>query len=342
MKVREIGEFALIERLARRMASLASPQAGAPPALLLGIGDDAAAWRAEGVMLATTDSLVEGIHFLPEVAPWRAVGWKALAVNASDIAAMGGVPCYGLVTLGLPPDLPVTTVDELYEGLAEACQEWGLTIAGGDIVRAPLLFITVALWGEAREGRLLTRSGASRGDLIAVTGTLGEAAAGLALLRRGQRQGPLREGPKARVGRVLVEAQLRPRPPLSAGPLAARLGVAAGIDISDGLLQDLGHICRASGVAAVVEAACVPASAALQEAFPEEALRLACTGGEDYQLLLTASAPVLEEMKRRSPVPLTVIGHIQAGEPGRVRLVDEEGQEVTFARAGWDHLQGGP
>jgi len=322
VKVWELGEFALIERLARRMAAL-----GSPKALILGIGDDAAAWRsARGSVLATTDTLVQGIHFPPEVTPWQAVGWKALAVNISDIAAMGGVPHFALVTLGLPPDFPVAAVDEIYEGMAEACQEFGMAVVGGDMVRAPVPFVTVALWGLAQKGRLLTRSGASPGDLIAVTGTLGEAAAGLLLLRRGHKEGPL------------VEAQLRPRPPLAVGPLAARLGVRAAIDISDGLLQDLGHLCRASGTAAIVEAARVPISPALREAFPEEALRMACTGGEDYQLILAAPAPALTAVERRSPVPLTFIGRVEAGEPGRGRLLDEEGQEVTFPRGGWDHF----
>lgn len=334
VKVSDLGEFGLIQRLAERVAA-----AGGPPQLLLGIGDDTAAWReAAGVSLITTDTLIERVHFPPGV-PWWDVGWKALAVNVSDVAAMGGMPAYALVTLALPPQLPVAAVDELYEGLLAACQEYGVTVIGGDVVRAPVALITVALWGRAQEGpdgapRLLTRGGAARGDAIAVTGHLGDSAAGLRLLLAGRSCAADQE-------KYLRDAHLRPRPPLAVGRIAAQVGVRAAIDISDGLLQDLGHVCRASSLGAVVEATRLPLSPALRAAFPEEALALACSGGEDYQLLLTAPPDILAQVTAKSPLPITVIGHMVEDEEKRPRLVDGEGRELSLAQAGWDHLAGG-
>ena len=238
-----MGEFGLIERLAKAV------QASRPDSLIVGIGDDAAAWSAKGgadsIVLATTDTLVEGVHFSPDSAPWPDVGWKALAVNVSDIAAMGGEPLFALVTLALPADTPVQAVDELYAGMRECAAEYGVTVAGGDIVQAPQVAITVALIGQAQisddRPLLLRRDGARPGDLIAVTGTLGDSAAGLRRLREG-----------ATAGDPLVRAHLRPRPPLALAHEAARIGISCGIDVSDGLLQDIGHVCEMSGLGADV------------------------------------------------------------------------------------------
>src|SRR3990172_2152135 len=144
VNVSDIGEFGLIERLAKAVG------ASKPEGLIVGIGDDAAAWRVDdAVMLATTDTLVEGVHFLPGRTPWADLGWKALAVNVSDIAAMGGLPQYALVTLALPPQTPVQAVDDLYAGLLECAREYGVTVAGGDVVRASQAVISVALLGRA-------------------------------------------------------------------------------------------------------------------------------------------------------------------------------------------------
>ncbi|MDO8612946.1 MAG: thiamine-phosphate kinase, partial [Dehalococcoidia bacterium] len=201
MKVSDLGEFGLIERLAKAAG------AEQPESLIVGIGDDAAAWRLnDAVMLATTDTLVEGVHFLPGRTPWADLGWKALAVNVSDIAAMGGLPQYALVTLALPPQTAVPDVDALYDGLRECAREYGVAIAGGDVVRAPQVAITVALLGQAEvdgggRPRLMRRDAARAGYAIAVTGTLGDSAAGLRRLKDG-----------APADDPLVRAHLRPRP----------------------------------------------------------------------------------------------------------------------------------
>lgn len=325
--VSEIGEFGLIERLTGILGPEASPD------LIVGIGDDAAVWRAgDQFLIATTDTLVEGVHFLAAVAPWTDVGWKALAVNVSDIGAMGGEPLFALVTLALPPETAVEDMGALYCGLNGCAGQYGITVAGGDVVSAPQVSVNVALLGRAqvRDGEplLLLRREAKEGDAIAVSGTLGDSAGGLRALRQGL-------GPD----QGLVSAHLRPRPALALGQEAAAAGVRCGIDVSDGLLQDIGHLCEASGVGALVRADAVPVSDALRSAYPRDALQLACTGGEDYQLILTGRSELLRQVETRAGVPLSFIGEIVKDAGRRVRLLDAGGVEVYFGTPGWDHLR---
>jgi thiamine-monophosphate kinase len=325
--VSEIGEFGLIERLTAALG--AKP----PKALVVGIGDDAAVWQAgDQFLIATTDTLVEGVHFLSDRTPWGDTGWKALAVNVSDIGAMGGQPLFALVTLALPPEARVEDIDALYGGVSECAEAYGVAVAGGDVVSAPQVSITVALMGraEVRDSRplLLLRSGAKPGETIAVSGALGASAGGLRRLRKGA--GP--EDP-------LVRAHVRPRPPLALGREAVRAGVRCGIDVSDGLLRDIGHVCEMSGLGAVVRAEDVPLGAELREAFPEEALRLACTGGEDYELVLVGDRRRIESAAAVSGVPVAFIGEMVADVERRARLLGADGSEIRFEAAGWDHLR---
>lgn len=331
MKVSDWGEFGLIERLARIVGKRL------PENVIVGIGDDAAAWRtADGtVLLATTDTLVAGVHFLPEHTPWRSLGWKAMAVNVSDIAAMGGIADFALVTLGVPPEQPTQTLDDLYAGLSECSETYFLSIIGGDVVRADTFMVSVTLLGHAvvdAEGqpRLLRRDGARAGYSLAVTGTLGDSAAGLRRLREG-----------STASDPLVWAHLQPRPPLNVGQAAARLGLSCAIDISDGLLQDLGHICQGSPdpVGAIVWAERLPISAALRDAYPDEAVSLAASGGEDYQLLLAAPADAIATLAAQIDVPLTEIGELVEDAKRRVRLLDAQSADLTPAVVGWDHLR---
>ncbi|MEX2246767.1 MAG: thiamine-phosphate kinase [Dehalococcoidia bacterium] len=329
MDVRDLGEFPLIERLRGILP---------PPAderLIVGIGDDAAVCRAsDAYVIATTDTLVAGVHFLPEWGEWRRIGWKALAVNVSDVAAMGGTPSFALVTLCLPPDTHAAHVDELYEGLAECAREYGVTIAGGDIVASDVLAITVALCGEAAapDGAplLLRRDAARPGDLVAVTGPLGGSAGGLRALR----EGALRSD----AVRALVERHLRPRPRVDAGRAAIEAGARCGIDVSDGLVQDLGHICDASGLAAELLLADVPLEPALAQLYADDAARMAATGGEDYELLLIAPEGVLRHAGEALRQPLTVVGRMVEAPEHRVYALDATGAEVRFDAAGWDHF----
>jgi thiamine-monophosphate kinase len=333
VKVSELGEFGLIARLAEAFA-----RGGQPSSLVVGIGDDAAAWRASGVQLVTTDTLIEGSHFaLPQVS-WRDLGWNALTVNVSDIGAMGGVPEQALLTLALPPQTEVADVDELVAGMLAAGSEYDTAIVGGDIVGCDKTMVTVTVIGRALvddrgQPLLMTRSGAQVGDAIAVTGYLGDSAGGLRILL-GESAG------SAEAADYLKRAHLHHRPPLAVGQVAAREGVRAAIDVSDGLLQDLGHVCQASGLGAIVHAQRIPISPSLRQAFPQDALALACGGGEDYQLLLAASPEVVERVQDKTDVPIAVIGEMVADRQQRVRLLDEDGRELTLPRAGWDHLRG--
>jgi len=325
VKLSDIGEFGLIERLSGILAPPAAPD------LVLGIGDDAAVWRfAEEFLIATTDTMVDGVHFESGRTPWTTVGWKALATNVSDIAAMGGIPLFALVTLTLPSETEIDAVELIYVGLADCGREYGVTIVGGDTVRSPTLSITVALLGkaESRDGRpaILCRDSARPGDLIVVTGTLGDSAGGLRRLSM-----------SAASDDPLVQRHLSPRPPLAVGRAAAEAGIECGIDVSDGLLQDIGHICERSRTGAVIRAADVPISDSLRAAYPDDALALACTGGEDYELVLVGDRDLLDAVASMiGIVPLTIIGEIVDDPERRVRVLDEIGEEVDFARHGWD------
>ena len=335
MKVSELGEFGLIARLAEALA--AQPTADSASRLAVGIGDDAAVWRVGGgALIATTDTLVAGVHFLPERTPWHTVGWKALAVNVSDIAAMGGTPEFALVTLALPEDTQVEAIDELYQGLAEAAEAYGVAIAGGDVVRSPTFVISVTLTGRAEvdaagEPLVLRRNAAQAGDLVAVTGHLGGAAGGLRALREGDSD--------SEATRSLIERHLRPQARLQAGRAALSAGVRCAIDVSDGLLQDLGHVCRASGLGAAVQRDKLPIDPALSHTCdPEEALRYAAAGGEDYELLLIGGREELEATGRQADVPISVIGEIVVDAEQKAKLLDESGREIALPSAGWDHL----
>lgn len=325
VKVSTLGEFGLIDLLARVVG-----EKPLPSGVVLGIGDDTAAWQGGGMVLATTDTLVEGVHFSLDWAPWRDLGWKALAVNLSDIAAMGGFPRYALVTLALHADTEAEDVEELYRGLMEAAGEFGVAIVGGDVVRAPVVMLTVALWGDAPSmgaNGMLRRDAARPGDAIAVTGHLGASAAGLRILQ-GQ-AAPIDADP-------LRQAHLRPQPRITEGQLLWRQGVRAAIDISDGLVADLGHICQMSGVGARIYVEALPVHPLVKAVFGDEAINLALGGGEDYELLFTAPLHVLADIRDRFPI--SIIGEIVAGPPGQVVILDDQRQEIELEHRGWDHL----
>jgi thiamine-monophosphate kinase len=337
MLVSEIGEFGLIRLLAAEFGIEYPPERGTPrPGLLVDLGDDAVVTRRRDASLIwTTDTLVAGVHFLPERSVWESVGWKALAVNLSDIAAMGGTPQLALVTLLLPEDHCVEDAVALYRGLREAADAYNVTLGGGDIVRSPVFAVTVALSGVAAvslgEPRLLTRGAARPGDVVAVSGTLGDSGGGLLLLKDGAAFDSEEQ-------RYLRDAHERPSPQVACGQAAVRLGLRCAVDISDGLVQDLGHIARASGVGIRIEVARLPLSDALRAAFPEQATGLALGGGEDYQLALIGPRPAIDALQRTGVCPLTEIGAVVAADEPGISVVDETGAEVPLGRAGWDHL----
>ena len=328
MLIRDVSEFELIEALSR---ALSGPNAGPASGLSIGIGDDAAAWDSTaGTTVLTTDTLVEGVHFDLEWMAWRDLGWKALAVNLSDIAAMGCLPTYAVVTLGLRGDLPVDGVAAVYEGMAEASRRFDCAVVGGDTVRSPVLFVTVAMQGFSdRPETLLTRPGAAPGEVVAVTGTVGSSAAGLKLLQNGSgRDGPLRG---------LMDAHLRPQPRLEEGRALVKAGISAALDISDGLVADLTKLCEASAVGAEVDATSVPVDPAIKLAFPDDWLELALGGGEDYELLFTARPEAVERLAMEVDVPVTILGKTVAGEG--VTVFDGSGAPLSLELTGWDHFK---
>ena len=333
MELRDIGEFGLIERVTRMVINAgvgASPPGSGFP-LVTGIGDDAAAWRTvDAVGLSTTDTMVEGVHFTRETMSWQDLGWKAMVANYSDIAAMGGTPLYALITLGLPEDTQVSAVDDMYSGMIEACLEYEGAIVGGDVVRSPVTFVSISVSGIHRVEPML-RSAAKPDDLLAVTGFLGSSRAGLEVLTQNL-------SVDEEAAKFLIKAHQRPRPMVGEGRILMGGGVLAAIDISDGLLDDLGKMMAASGVAAVVDSWQVPVHPLLQRAFPDRAIQLALAGGEDYELLYAAPAQLMEKAVARFP-ETAVIGRVVAGSPGEVRVQDQNGNEVRSLQPGWDHFR---
>ena len=351
MLVADASEFQLIEMLTKTLG-VAVPGVDQPHApgirLTVAIGDDAAAWETPaGTTVMTTDTLVEDVHFRLTGTSWRDLGWKALAVNLSDVAAMGCAPLHSAVTLGLRGDLPVEGISEIYQGMLEASGRYGGAVVGGDIVRSPAFFVTVAMVGiapsneesEPSQSRLLTRASARPGDKIAVTGSLGCSGGGLRLSTQdGGHTGLRRLGEGTATH--LRDAHNRPSPRVTEGMLLARRGVLAAIDISDGLVEDLRKLCEASGVGARVEADLVPADDSLKEAYPEDWLSLALTGGEDYELLFTAPPHVMREAASLPDVLVSVIGDV-VSEPAGVTVLDWNGQAVVVGQGGWDHFRDG-
>lgn len=290
-RVRDISEFELIRRVRDALPDAARSSDDVP----IGIGDDTALWRpapGESVLI-TTDSLVQDVHFRLDWTSWDDLGWKSLAVNISDIAAMGGVPKLATVSLALTGNEIVTDLQALYRGMGEIAVREGVVLAGGDIVRAPHDFgIHVTVLGQTAHGRVLLRSGAHPGDVIAVTGTLGAAAAGLALLALPATD-PRRV---ATTAPSLIAAHTRPQPRLRAGQSALAHGASAAMDLSDGLYGDLPKILAASLVDATIELDAVPVAASIRALFPDTWFDLATRGGEDYELLLTVPPDRMDEL----------------------------------------------
>ena len=336
-----LGERGLIRRIRRSVAG------GAAAGVEVGIGDDTAVLAVPPghKLLATTDLLIEDVHFRRASAAPADIGWKALAVNLSDIAAMGGIPRWALVALAVPADTDVEAVDAFYAGMAEAAAPHGVTVVGGDTSACPGGWtVNVTLLGT-HPGEPRLRSHARAGHAVAVTGSLGAAAAGLRALEVGldrARHAGLTGGP---IGEI-TRAHLRPRARVAEGRwLGQALGVHAMIDCSDGLATDLEHICRESGVGARVPLERVPVAAAAREAaaaLGADAHEWAVSGGEDYELLLTcdpaAADRLVAGLLEATGTILTVIGRIE-GAAGEVVFVDAADAPVAM-RGGFEHFHG--
>ena len=328
--VRDVKEFDLIERL----IAVLGPQptmVGLGTEVTLGVGDDCAATRSTPGTntLYTTDTMVSGTHFLMEMPP-EDLGWKSLASNISDIAGMGGLPTVALVTIAVPPDLRLDWLMGWYRGMAECARTYNVAMSGGDVVRTSAdTCITISLCGEVEADRPVTRSGARAGDIIIITGSPGESAAGLALWQA-------HEQPSNR----LLQAHLRPMPRVREARAAiAAGGVTAMMDLSDGVGGDIRHVCRASRVGARIDARAIPIGDDLREAAAQlrrDPLEWMISGGEDYELLLFvepgSAQTVLAEIQAEAGTPATIIG--EAVDP-------EKGITIRLPSGGDEPLGGG-
>jgi len=323
MKLRELGEFGLIDRIARQVLNA--------PSVVLGIGDDAAALSpTPGTLtLITSDMLLEGVHFDLNFSDPQSLGRKSLSVNLSDLAAMGAKPRQFLLSIALPSALPLEFVDLFVSGVLEQAERYGVTLVGGDTC-ASLggLAISITALGEQAPDRVVKRSGAAPGDLVCLTGTVGDAALGLVELRGGVRQG------------FLVTRQLDPTPRVAAGVALAEAGLASAmIDVSDGVLADLTHICELSGVGVRLELERLPLSREYRAACGADPYALALSGGEDYELLFCVpkgKGGEAEQILQRLGLRFSVVGEVVPG--SSVQLLTPGGGTYEPGKLGFDHF----
>jgi len=343
--ISDIGEHALISRITARLAT--------PSWVLVGPGDDAAVIRPErgALDVLTTDALVEGVHFDRRFVPPDAIGHRALAVNISDLAAMGAAPRAALLSLVLPDQLEVAVVDALVDGLLALAKRHRVAVIGGNITRSPRpgsgqalgpMMIDVTAIGSVKPRRILTRAGARPGDEVFVTGTIGGAAVGLSILQSGaDLSGPLARGPEGSA--PLQEKYLRPEPRVRAGLLLGRNRAASAcIDLSDGLADGLRQIAAASGVGITVDEAAIPLADGVAEFYRSrgtDAWCAALAGGDDYELLFTARPAWRGRLKavrsQAGDLPITKIGVVTR----ETRLILRTASGDRDLPAGFEHFR---
>ncbi|MBI5598907.1 MAG: thiamine-phosphate kinase [Deltaproteobacteria bacterium] len=339
MRLKEVGEDPLIERLKKDFAA-------AHPRILKAIGDDAAvvAIDRKRCILTTTDTLVEGVHFSPRYSPPYLLGRKAVSISLSDIAAMGGSPFFFLLSVALKSSVTLEFFNELYRGVRDCAAEAGVFLVGGNTSEAPSeTVITSTMIGEAPKDEIVYRSGARAGDVIYLTGTAGDAALGLEVLKR---SGPrsIAKGAFRGPFKNAVERHLNPTARVRAGRFIARKKLAtAMIDTSDGLMRDLRRLSVESRVGAMVELKRLPLSKAMGayiKCNPRQR-HLPLHGGEDYELLFTAAearGPEVASLGKKLGVRITAIGRVLARSAG-VRVFDEYGSCVPLDREGYEHFR---
>ena len=335
MRVSELGEFGLINLIRSNITRYENFRHTPWQEVIVGIGDDAAAWQSDNhIQLATTDTLVQDIHFNLDVINWEELGWKALAVNLSDIAAMGGIPKFALLSLALPGEVEVEDISKFINSMMHLAREFGVAIVGGNVATAPNVIITVTIIGCSESEVILKRSTASPGEQIAVTGYLGLSAAGLEMFK-----GNLILDPE--ISNILRRAHFKPMPKVKEGQILIKQGVKTAIDISDGLIADLDHICELSEVNAKMKIEQVPVHPVVIANFTNYE-ELALSGGEDYELLFTAGESTIARVKQALNCPVTVIGEITKEKlPARVTVVDSKGNIIPYKKSGWEHFKHG-
>jgi thiamine-monophosphate kinase len=333
---KNIGEFDYIKNLINKL-----PKTGQD--VITGAGlDDAGVIKIseDQYMLATTDALVDGVHFTSKVFRPEEVGRKAIAVNVSDIAAMGAKPTYCLVSLVFPKTLDENYKTRLYDGIIEECKRYDIQIIGGNISRGQEIVVDIFLLGKTTPDRMLSRSGAKVGDKLLVTGFLGQAAAGLQLLTSyAKKKEILRQFPD------LISKQLTPTPRLKEALTIAQTRLATSmIDISDGLAQDIGHICNSSSVGVKIYEDKLPISIDVKDAAKmtgKTPLELALSGGEDYELCFTipnkSVEKIISKIEHKTKTPVNIVGEILSKESGQL-LVLKNGEIIPLQSSGWDHF----
>ena len=337
MKLRQIGEFGLIDRIKKKVESTSE-------GIYLGIDDDAAAYEPTKGMVAllTTDVFVESIHFDPVFATPYQIGWKAMAANLSDIAAMGGLPRTAVISLCLLEKTEVEWVEELYGGMNDMTRQFGGSIIGGDTsVTHSQTVISIALAGEVEGKRLTTRAGAKVGDVICVTGDLGGSVAGLTVLRKNQK---IREKTKEQWSHV-IEKHLQPLPRIQeARILVEETKINSMIDISDGLASEVHHICELSGIGARIYEEEIPIhdqTAHVAQEFGTSPAKYALYGGEDFELVFCLSpkrvSNTLDIIESETGTKVSIVGNIVEHEQ-EITLIDERGDQQELPFRGYNHF----
>ncbi|MCJ7458272.1 MAG: thiamine-phosphate kinase [candidate division Zixibacteria bacterium] len=328
MRLKELGEFGLIDLIRRKVYTK-------DKRVVLNIGDDAAVLKCSPgkLLIFTTDTLMERVHFDLRYFSFKDIGWKSMATNLSDIAAMGGIPLAGLVSLGLPKRIKEEQVLELYSGMENLSSRFKCPIVGGDIFSSPQgLVVTISLLGEVERNLFKTRGGARMGDLIYVTGDLGEAEAGLRVLRKSRAK-----------KNSITKKHLNPYPRVSESRLLVRnLNISSMIDISDGLSSDLHHICEESDKGALIYAEKIPVSQRITKVCKSlnlSPLNLALSSGEEYELLFTLNPEEEEKIKRmaKGKFKVTLIGEIRKKEEG-VKILGLDGRIKDLKKTGYTHF----
>lgn len=337
--IQKMGEFGLISKF-QSLLNYRSQKT------ILGIGDDCAVYSSDNnrYQVISTDALVEGVHFDLKTHSAKILAQKSLSVNLSDIAAMGAEPKFALISLAIPKSLSFKFLNQFYRGLDQVSSKYNLEIIGGDTVSSPKhLFINIAIFGQAKKNRLFTRKGAKPGDKIYVTGCLGDSSLGLKILSSPKKKwkGPIT------LQKFLINRHLAPIPRVGFSQKLAnsKLAVTSMIDVSDGLLQDLGHICNQSDVGADLVESNFPRSKALDKISKFNNLKtkdFVFSGGEDYELLFTLSP---ENDKKLLPylntteVPVSLIGEITAT-PGKIYVTGNNGKSKTLQNPeGFNHFK---
>ncbi len=336
MNLEEIGEFGFIRRISRGCIVR-------PEGVIMGIGDDAAVFTLEEkeAALVTADLLVEGIHFLRDSICGFDLGYKAMAANLSDIAAMGGTAREAFISIAIPPTVSLEYLDGIYDGMKGLAGEFSVNILGGDTTASKRdLVINIAVVGSAPRDEVLFRGGAREGDLIFVSGFLGESRAGLHIILD-------REHDRIEAFESLVLAHMRPRPHLREGRfLAHHGGVTSAMDVSDGVASDLCHMAKASGLGALLDSSDIPITDALRKycgLCGLDSVEFALQGGEDYVLLFTVDPEKSDQLRKdfenSSAIPLFPIGVMTSGD--KIELTGKDGIRRPISKTGWDHFRQG-